>query len=261
MKLVFDVFDEDGKGYVTGADIGRLVTEHTGEVLSSERTDEFLKSQSGESSSAAAVDLSDFSKLFKGLKHKHYPRGHFLFRAGDEGSSMYFLTSGKIEIQTRKGQLVSILRSGDFFGEGSLLERARRFTTAKCATPVDVLEIKREDFDRYTRTSSETRHELKRKWRARSLEYAKNLVRLEQHVKTRTLKKGEVVYSEGDVGSSMFRVDDSGQGMHKAGDFLILALLWFTSFLIVSCTVDSELEVLHGETPVHRYLPGDSFGE
>ena len=22
-----------------------------------------------------------------------------------------------------------------------------------------------------------------------------------------------------------------------------------------------ELEVLHGETPVHRYLPGDSFGE
>jgi len=236
VKLVFDVFDEDGKGYVTGADIGRLVTEHTGEVLSSERTDEFLKSQSSESSSAPEVDLSDFSKLFKGLKQKHYPRGHYVFRAGDEGSSMFFLSSGRIEIQTRKGQLVAILRSGDFFGEGSLLEKAKRFTTAKCATPVDVIEIKRQDFDRYTRTSSETRNELKRKWRARNLEYAKNLVRLERHVKTRTLNKGDIVYTEGDVGSSMFLVDDSGQ-------------------------VDSELEVLHSSTPVHKYLPGDSFGE
>jgi serine/threonine protein kinase len=213
VKLVFDVFDEGGKGYVTGADIGRLVTEHTGEVLNSERTDEFLKSRSGESSSAPEVDLSKFSKLFKGLNHKHYPRGHIIFHAGDDGSSMYFLTSGKIEIQTRKGQLVSILRSGDFFGEGSLLETAaKRFTTAKCATPVDVIEIKREDFDRYTRTSSGTRNELKRKWRARSLVYAKNLLRLQRQVKTRTLKKGEVVYREGDVGTSMFRVEDSGEG-------------------------------------------------
>jgi CRP-like cAMP-binding protein len=208
VKLVFDVFDEDGKGYVTGADIGRMVTEHTGEVLNSKDTDEFLNARSGESSSAPEVDLSDFSKLFKGLNHKHYPRGHFIFHAGTEGSSMYFLTSGKVEIQTRKGQLVSILRSGDFFGEGSLLDKSKRFTTAKCATPVDVIEIKSEDFDRYTRTSSESRNELKRKWRARNLVYAKNLLRLERNVKTRSLKKGEVIYKEGDVGTSMFRVDD-----------------------------------------------------
>jgi len=148
---------------------------------------------------------------------------------------MYFLSSGKVEIQTRKGQLVSMLRSGDFFGEGSLLANERkRFTTAKCATPVDVIEIKQESFDRYTRTSAETRNELKRKWRARSLVYAKNLLRLQRNVKVRTLKKGDVVYKEGDVGNSMFRVDDEGGG---------------------------ELEVLHGETPVHKYQPGDSFGE
>ena len=62
---------------------------------------------------------------------------------------MYFLNSGKVEIQTRKGQLVAQLRAGDFFGEGSLLsDDDKRFTTAKCATPVDVLEIKKEDFDR-----------------------------------------------------------------------------------------------------------------
>jgi CRP-like cAMP-binding protein len=234
MKAVFDVFDEDGKGYITGEDIGKVVSEHTGEVLKTKDTNEFLK-LGGEDSGEGEISLSHFSKLFSGLRHKHFPRGHCIFHAGDEGSSMYFLNSGKVEIQTRKGQLVAILRGGDFFGEGSLLDKnKRRFTTAKCATPVDVIEITREEFDRYTKSSIDTKNELKRKWRARSLMYAKNLLRLERKLKQRTLKKGEIVYNEGDEGTSMFRVDDTAGG---------------------------KLEVLHGGVPVHQYYAGDSFGE
>ena len=123
----------------------------------------------------------------------------------------------------------------DFFGEGSLLDaEKKRFTTAKCATPVDVIEIKREDFDRYTKSSVDTKNELKRKWRARSLMYAKNLLRLERNLKSLTLSKGDVVYREGEKGISMFRVDEKDGGV---------------------------LEVLHGDIPVHRYYSGDSFGE
>jgi hypothetical protein len=33
------------------------------------------------------------------------------------------------------------------------------------------------------------------------------------------------------------------------------------SSFLSSASGDCELEVLHGETPVHKYLPGDSFGE
>jgi serine/threonine protein kinase len=231
MKLVFDVFDEDGKGYITGEDIGKVVTKRTGEELKTKDANDFLKHGNQD----PELSLSHFSNLFSGLRHKHFPRGHIIFHAGDEGSSMYFLNSGKVEIQTRKGQLVAILRSGDFFGEGSLLNtEKKRFTTAKCATPVDVIEIKREEFDRYTRSSVDTKNELKRKWRARSLLYAKNLLRLERNLKKRTLSKGEIVYREGDKGTSMFRVDDLNGG---------------------------ELEVLHGDVPVHRYSSGDSFGE
>jgi len=148
---------------------------------------------------------------------------------------MYFLSSGKVEIQTRKGQLVAILRSGDFFGEGSLIEEEkRRFTTAKCATPVDVIEIKREDFDRYVGASASTKQELARKWRARSLTYAKNLLRLQENVKERTFKKGDVIYKEGDIGTSMYRVNDTDGG---------------------------RLEVSHNGRVVHEYVEGDSFGE
>lgn len=242
MKSVFDVFDEDGKGYVTGEDIGKVVTEHTGEVLKTHDANEFLKvgnqnqnNTNNHQDSAVELSLSNFSNLFSGMRHKHFPRGHYIFHAGEEGRSMYFLSSGKVEVQTRKGQLVAILRNGDFFGEGSLLDKnKKRFTTAKCATPVDVIEINREDFDRYTRSSVDTKNELKRKWRARSLVYAKNLLRFEQSLKALTLSKGDVVYQEGDKGTAMYRVDDLKGG---------------------------ELEVLHGDVPVHKYVAGDSFGE
>ena len=61
-------------------------------------------------------------------------------------------------------------------------------------------------------------------------------MRLERNVKTRILKKGEIVYKEGEIGNSIFRVDDSGQD-------------------------NVELEAIHGSIAVHKYRPGDSFGE
>ena len=235
MQKAFAVFDAEGKGFVTSDDLGRVASERTGKKISSSDTREFLATQSGDTSTAAALSLSQFNKLFSGLNHKHFPRGHFIFHANDPGDSMYFLSSGKVEIQTRKGQLVAILRSGDFFGEGSLLEeKNRRFTSAKCATPVDVIEIKKADFDRYTGASESAKHDIRVKWRARSLQYAKNLLRLQQNVRIRTYKKGDVVYNEGDTGTSMFRVDDEDGGV---------------------------LEVSHNGTVVHKYYGGDSFGE
>jgi serine/threonine protein kinase len=233
MQRAFAVFDAEGKGFVTSDDLGRVASERTGYEISPTDTKEFLATQNGDSDSS--LSLSQFNKLFSGLNQKHFPRGHYIFHAGEKGESMYFLSSGKVEIQTRKGQLVSILRSGDFFGEGCLLEEnSHRFTSAKCATPVDVYEIKREDFDRYMSASSKTKTDLRVKWRARSLQYAKNLIRLQTNVKTLSFKKGDVVYREGGIGTSMFRVDDDNGG---------------------------ELEVSHGGNIVHQYVAGDSFGE
>jgi len=234
LKRAFDVFDAEGKGFVTSDDLGRVASERTGSVVSPKDTREFLATQSGGSAAPSTLSLSQFNKLFSGLRQRHFPRGHYIFHAGEKGDAMYFLSSGKIEVQTRKGQLVSILRSGDFFGEGSLLDERRRFTSAKCVTPVDVLEIKREDFDRYLGASAATKKELRVKWRARSLTYAKNLLRLQENLKVREFKQGDIVYKEGETGTSMYRVDDDDGGL---------------------------LEVSHGDKVVHKYVAGDSFGE
>lgn len=233
LQRAFAVFDAEGKGFVTPDDVERITKSHTDSNITSDDTKEYLESTS---TSADTISLSQFHKLFSsGLKIKHYPRGHYIFHAGQEGDAMYFLSTGKVEIQTRKGQLVSILRSGDFFGEGSLLEaHKKRFTSAKCSTPVDVIEIKRDDFERYLGASEQAKLDITQKWRARSLAYAKNLLRLQTNVKVRTFKKGDVVYREGDLGKSMYRVDDNDGG---------------------------ELEVSHRGTVVHKYISGDSFGE
>jgi CRP-like cAMP-binding protein len=131
---------------------------------------------------------------------------------------------------------VSILRHGDFFGEGSLLEdRNHRFTSAKCATPVDVIKVSREDFNRYVASSSETKQSLKLKYKARTLLQAKQLIRLQTNLSKRNFRMGDIVYKEGDMGNSMFLVDE---------------------------VIGGKLEVKHGGgKTAHILRPGDTFGE
>lgn len=244
MQRAFAAFDVDGKGFVTSDDLGRVASELTGSVLTSLETKEYLQAATLPiATSEQGLDgqtnlsLAQFNKLFSGLNHKHFPRGHYIFHAGEVGDAMYFLSSGKVEIVTRKGQLVAMLRSGDFFGEGSLLDPSKvRFTSSRCATPVDVIEIKRVDFDRYIGASKSAKRDLHVKWRARSLAYAKNLLRLQTNLKIRNYKKGDVVYKEGDLGTSMFRVDDDNK-------------------------IGGSLDVSHKGRVTHKHVPGDSFGE
>jgi Ca2+-binding EF-hand superfamily protein len=149
LKRAFEVFDQGGKGFVSADDLNRVVTETTGQSLSDSEKNEMINPFNTDTAGSSGLSLSSFSKVAAGLKHKHFPRGHIVFRAGEIGDAMYFINSGKVEIQTKKGQLIHILRHGDFFGEGSLLdEDNRRFSTAKCATPVDLIKIKQSEFKR-----------------------------------------------------------------------------------------------------------------
>ena len=237
LQRAFAVFDAEQKGFVTSEDLGRVASERTGSSVSSQETKAFLASQSeyGAGDTSSTLSLSQFNKLFSGLHERHYPRGHFMFHAGDHGDTMYFIASGKIEILTRTGKLIAILRAGDFFGEGCLLQPdGLRSASARCATPVDVMEIKREDFNRYLAASSSTKIDVRTKWNKRRLDTVKNLLRLQTNVKTITLKEGETVYEEGDEGSSLFHVCEVGGG---------------------------KLDVFDGGKVIDHYSGGDTFGE
>ena len=147
---------------------------------------------------------------------------------------MFFINSGKVEILSDKDESrLTVLRHGEFFGEGSLLEdRNTRITTARCLTPVDLIRVPKRDFTRYlSSSSSEVRRSLRLKYRARTLSQAKQLIRLQSDLVRRELGPGDTVYREGDAGQSMFLVDEG------------------------------KLAVKHGGEVLHELGPGDSFGE
>lgn len=231
LKRAFEVFDKEGKGYVNEEDLRRVMTKVTGSSVSPSDSKDMITAAKEGSSSSAGLSLSDFSQLFSRLSHQHYKRGDYIYHPGDTGDSMYFINSGRVEILTKKAHLVSILRHGDFFGEGSLLEdRNHRITAARCSTPVELISVSRNDFSRYLASSS-TKRSLKLKHKARTLKQAKQLIRLQTNLSKRDLHSGEVVYKEGDVGKSMFLVDKG------------------------------TLEVKHGDKTMYKLSAGDSFGE
>lgn len=124
LKRAFDVFDETGKGFVTKADIGRIMAKVTGSRLSIEDESHLLEAieRSSSHKSSNGLSLSDFSQLCSRLSHEHFKEGHYLYHVGDTANAMYFINSGKVKILTKKGHLLSILRHGDCFGEGALIE-------------------------------------------------------------------------------------------------------------------------------------------
>jgi len=53
---------------------------------------------------------------------------------------------------------------------------------------------------------------LKFRWKARTLADAKSMIRLQTNVRSIVLQKGDIVYREGDMGKSMYFVDETNGG-------------------------------------------------
>lgn len=65
---------------------------------------------------------------------------------------------------------------------------------------------------RYISNSKLAKNTLRSRWNARTLADAKAMIRLQTNLKLKILKKGDVVYKEGDEGNSMFIVDEERGG-------------------------------------------------
>jgi F420-non-reducing hydrogenase small subunit len=85
--------------------------------------------------------------------------GRVIFEQGDDGSRMYFIEQGTVEIyQTNhSGNLcLALLGEGDFFGEMSLIAGGLRTASAKARSPVRLRTISREDMLTGIRSDPET---------------------------------------------------------------------------------------------------------
>ncbi|MFH1613174.1 MAG: cyclic nucleotide-binding domain-containing protein [bacterium] len=93
---------------------------------------------------------TEILKLAKSLEKEEYQNGDIICNEGEEGSSMYIIDIGKVEISIKShlGQkhIIAYLNEGDFFGEISLLTGQNRIATVSSTTYTVLLVINKQSF-------------------------------------------------------------------------------------------------------------------
>jgi len=218
LERSFRKFDPEHKGYITSTNLRQL----TKDKLNSDSEEEETR-----------LSLAGFSDLLsENMKNRYFPKGHIIYREGESGHHMYFINSGTIEVSTKDGSLAK-RSQGDFFGEGALLHpRKIRSATIKCVTPVHAIEISREYFDKYLATSQAELHlTIKEKDKTRKRNRAKSILRLQNNIKDRKIKKGDYAFKVGDEGLELFILEEG------------------------------KIDILIEDHIVFSISPGDMFGE
>lgn len=98
----------------------------------------------------ASLDDATVSALRDLLTVRNVPVGKRLFRLGDKGDSMYFITDGRVRISVRDGAgkdvTLAELAQGDFFGEMALIDGKPRSANAAVIEPAMLAVLSRADF-------------------------------------------------------------------------------------------------------------------
>ncbi len=90
----------------------------------------------------------------------HYEPGEMVFEQGDVGDCLYILVKGQVEVlleQDGQQKCVAHLKEGEYFGEMALLQHQVRSAGVRCITPVELLVLRRGDFNSLVSSLSDLR--------------------------------------------------------------------------------------------------------
>ncbi len=137
--------------WLTKGDFERLLASHVG---ASAQVDQALYALDRLRNIAifAALSPRDLDELAGRLEREQVPAGTTVFEEGAHGDAFYLIDSGQAEI-TIKGRRVRTLGPGDYFGEIALVLDVPRTATVRALTPLDVLKLRRSDFEALVRTA------------------------------------------------------------------------------------------------------------
>jgi uncharacterized membrane protein len=95
-----------------------------------------------------SLTQDDLESLSNRLEQIDYNEGDIVFRQGEEGSSMFIIEEGAVEISYGEGRgkvMLAALFNGQYFGELSLFDGAPRSATATAAKSSRLIRLDRED--------------------------------------------------------------------------------------------------------------------
>jgi CPA1 family monovalent cation:H+ antiporter len=103
--------------------------------------------------------LMDVARL---LQPRFAVPGEVLIREGEHGGSMFFISSGSVDVRRRGGDRTVTLGRGEFFGEMALIFHQPRGATVTALGYSQLLELREIDFRRLLRSSKAIRRQIDR---------------------------------------------------------------------------------------------------
>ncbi len=96
------------------------------------------------------LDAEALAEIERVIERRSLAKFEAIFQAGDEGSEIYFVRSGRVHILLpleggKRHHLATIAR-GEFFGEMAFLDQAARSALAEAATPAELFILRRDAF-------------------------------------------------------------------------------------------------------------------
>ena len=83
------------------------------------------------------LDATDIAEIMRCLRAQTVPAGTLIVRRGEHAHSMYFIASGRVEVELPKSKVR--LGEGQFFGEIAIIHKTRRTASVRAVEPTKLL--------------------------------------------------------------------------------------------------------------------------
>lgn len=91
------------------------------------------------------LEEADLQKIVDRVQTEHVPIGQVVFNENEEGNKMYIIAKGQVQV-IRRGEVLALLKEGDFFGEMALVSDEPRNATIKTVDETELLTLNKDDF-------------------------------------------------------------------------------------------------------------------
>jgi len=105
------------------------------------------------------LSQSDIDLLMSHAKTRSYKKNNIIMTEGDETNSLFMVKSGRVKIfvsdEEGKELTLNMMKTGDYFGELSLMDGLPRSTSAITVEPSELLVIQKADFEKVLESNPE----------------------------------------------------------------------------------------------------------
>jgi CRP-like cAMP-binding protein len=108
------------------------------------------------------LPVTELDELAAAMKEVEVEAGAKVITLDDYGTSIYFIEQGEADVLTDGGEPTEALGPGDTFGEIALLLTGQRTATVVARTPMRLLSLSDQDFERIRARAPELERSLRR---------------------------------------------------------------------------------------------------